>query len=192
MEMWFVDCSCIYSKMYTLQLTCRLSDDTATTAELLGEHVKAFNLSYLPDSPHQSITVRRRYIWSDVQRCFRKPYTNLQLPIKAVFVGEPAADQGGPRREFFRLSLAAATSDATLFSGQPQCRVPIHSASAVVQKSFLHVGWLISMAVIQGGAGPACLAPWVYSYLCYGLEGTSLTISNVPSPDVQHLLNQVI
>ena len=39
MEMWFVDCSCIYSKMYTLQLTCRLSDDTATTAELLGEHV---------------------------------------------------------------------------------------------------------------------------------------------------------
>ena len=108
-----------------------------------------------------------------------------------MFVGEPAADQGGPRREFFRLSLAAATSDATLFSGQPQCRVP-NSASAVVQKSFLHVGWLISMAVIQGGAGPACLAPWVYSYLCYGLEGTSLTISDVPSPDVQHLLNQVI
>ena len=71
-----------------------------------------------------------------------------------MFVGEPAADQGGPRREFFRLSLAAATSDATLFSGQPQCRVPIHSASAVVQKSFLHVGWLISMAIIQGGAAP--------------------------------------
>ena len=87
--------------MYTLQLTCRLSDDTATTAGLLSEHVKAFNLSYLPDSPHQSITVQRWYIWSDVQRCFRKPYTSLQLPIKAVFVGEPAADQGGLRREFF-------------------------------------------------------------------------------------------
>ena len=153
--------------------------------------MKAFNLSYLPDSPHQSITVRRRYIWSDVQRCFRKPYTNLQLSIKAVFVGEPAADQGGPRREFFRLSLAAATSDATLFSGELQCRVPIHNASAVVQKSFVHVGWLISMAIIQGGPGPACLAPWVYSYLCYGLEGTSLTISDVPSPDVRQLLNQV-
>ena len=85
---------------------------------------------------------------------------------------------------FFCLSLAAATSDATLFSGKLQCRVPIHNASAVVQKSFVHVGWLISMAIIQGGPGPACLAPWVYSYLCYGLEGTSLTISDVPSPDV--------
>ena len=146
-EMWFIDCSCIVK--CTLWLTCRLSDDIATTAELLGEHVKAFNLSYLPDSPHQSITVRRRYICSDVQRCFRKLYTNLQLPIKSVFVGEPAADQGGPRREFFRLSLAAATSDATLFSGETQCCLPIHNASAVVQKSFLHVGQWLSYSEAQ-------------------------------------------
>lgn len=159
--------------------------------DLLEQHVSAFNLSYNPDSPHQSITVRRRYIWNDVQRCFSKPYTNLKVPIKVVFVGEPAADQGGPRREFLRLSLAAATSDATLFCGTPQSRVPIQNAGAVVKKSFLHVGWLISVSLTQGGPGPMCFAPWVYNYMCYGLDNTSIAVSDVPSSEAQSLLNKV-
>lgn len=150
--------------------------------------MKALNLS---ESLHQSITVRRHHIWNDVQRCFRKTYTNLQLPIKVVFVGEPAEDQGGPRREFFRLALAAAKSDGTLFSGEPHCCVAVHSASAILHKGFLHVGWLISMSIVQGGPGPLCFAPWVYSYLCYGLSNMLIEISDIPSPDVHQLLHEV-
>lgn len=93
-----------------------LEGSTLKLVDILGDHVKALNLDCSPESPHQSITVRRRHIWNDVQRCVRKTYTNLKLPIRIVFVGEPAEDQGGPRREFFRLSLGAATSDGTLFS----------------------------------------------------------------------------
>ena len=164
---------------------------TPPLPELLGDHVKSLNLSFSPEANHQSITVRRRYIWNDVQRCFRKAYTNPKLPIKVVFVGEAAEDQGGPRREFFRLSLAAATSDATLCSGQPHCRVPVHSASAILHKSFLHLGWLISMSIAQGGPGPSCFAPWVYSYLCHGLSKTSIEIADVPSPVARQFLREV-
>ena len=30
-----------------------------------------------------------------------------------------------------------------------------------------------------------------YSYMCYRLEGTSVAISDIPSPDIHNLLNQV-
>lgn len=49
----------------------------------------------------------------------------------------------------------------------------------------------MSMSIVQGGSGPMCLAPWVNSYLCNGLDGTVIAIADVPSPDVQGILNQV-
>ena len=68
--------------------------------QLVNDHVSALKLSYDPDSPQQSVTVKHHHIWGDVQRCFRKPNTNLKLPLRVVFVGEPAQVRGGPRREF--------------------------------------------------------------------------------------------
>ena len=73
-------------------------DETGTLAlvELLKEHT-AVNLPLSgDDTPHQLITVSRRKIWSDVKHAFSKPYTNLNLPIRVIFSGEEAADDGGP------------------------------------------------------------------------------------------------
>ena len=88
-----------------------------TATEVLTSHVREISLPDNPDDPHQLITVRRRHIWSDTKRGFSKPYANLVLPVKVVFVGEQAEDEGGPKRELFRLALAAAISDPPLFSG---------------------------------------------------------------------------
>ena len=72
------------------------------------------------DLPYQTVTVRRRHIiWSDIQRTFGKLYTNPTLPLSVVFVGEPAEDQGGLKREFFHLFLASETGDSLLFCGEP-------------------------------------------------------------------------
>ena len=57
---------------------------------------------------------------------FSKPYANLVLPVKVVFVGEQAEDEGRPKREFFRLALAVATSDPALLSGPCDRRVVQH------------------------------------------------------------------
>lgn len=106
-------------------------------------------------------------------------------------MGEPAEDEGGPRREFFRLALSAATADPTLFSGPARNRVILHSTAAYIQQHFLYVGKLISMSLSQGGPGPACLASWCYNYLCFGIEGTTVKICDVPSVHVQTLLTEV-
>ena len=41
-----------------------------------------------------------RRIWSDIKRAFSKPYTNLNLPVRIIFSGEEAVDDGGPRRDW--------------------------------------------------------------------------------------------
>ena len=121
---------------------------------------------------------------------FSKPYANLVLPVKVVFVGEQAEDEGGPKREFFRLALAAATSDPALFSGPCDRRVVQHNTTALLRKEFRHVENLISMSIIQGGPGPMCIAPWIYDYLSMGIDGTNPEACDMP-PDVQALFEEV-
>ena len=134
-------------------------------------------------------TVKRWHIWSDIQRTFGKPCTNPTCPLRVVFIGEPAEDQGGPRREFFHLSLASATG--SLFCGEPWCRTPLRNAGALIRKTYLHVGWLISMLISHGGPGPSCFALWVFSYLSAGLDKLSVSTSDIPQPNVRYLLSQV-
>ena len=46
------------------------------------------------------LSVRRKNIWDDLKKAARKhigPTNNLKI----VFLGEPAIDDGGPKREFF-------------------------------------------------------------------------------------------
>lgn len=46
------------------------------------------------------INVRRKTLWDDFLR-ERKRRVKPEKMLKVVFVGEPAIDDGGPRREFF-------------------------------------------------------------------------------------------
>lgn len=45
------------------------------------------------------VTVRRKQLWHDFRRARDTIYSPSQ-PIKVTFCGEPAIDDGGPKREF--------------------------------------------------------------------------------------------
>ena len=72
------------SKELTEILLCRISN----LAESLSENPVRLN-------------VRRRHMWSDVKEARLKQRVNPGNRIKIVYIGEPAVDDGGPRREFF-------------------------------------------------------------------------------------------
>lgn len=164
---------------------------TPSLAELLKEHAAANLPLSGDDTPYQLLTVSRRRVWSDVKRAFTKPYTNLNLPIRVIFSGEEAADDGGPRREFFRLALGAAISDPSLFSGPPSSRYLVHNTSALLEKCFLLIGKLMAISLTQGGCGPACLCPWVYDYLTLGFDGVEVAIDDIPDITIQDKLKRV-
>ena len=47
------------------------------------------------------VNIRRKHIWSDFKQARKKFNLVPSNKIKVVFLGEPAVDDGGPRREFF-------------------------------------------------------------------------------------------
>ena len=47
------------------------------------------------------IDVRRKYLWDDYLEAQNRPWVKKEYGLKVVFLGEPAVDDGGPKREFF-------------------------------------------------------------------------------------------
>ena len=66
--------------------------------ELLQRH-RAENLHSDKQNTHR-ITVRRTHIWQDALKAFKRPF-DVKKHLRVTFLGEPAVDGGGPRREFF-------------------------------------------------------------------------------------------
>lgn len=55
----------------------------------------------LSDGKPRRFNIRRKLIWSDFKEGRQKAIIGAADHIKIIFIGEPAIDDGGPRREFF-------------------------------------------------------------------------------------------
>lgn len=54
------------------------------------------------DEEPTEVVVRRRHILQSFYRAIRGTNFSYAKPVKIIFSGEDAVDEGGPRREFFR------------------------------------------------------------------------------------------
>ena len=70
------------------------------------------------------ITVRRGHILDDTRVPLRAGF-NEKKHIRVRFVGEAAVDQGGPRREFFMLTMNAIANSNMLLQGPPDRKLCI-------------------------------------------------------------------
>lgn len=86
-----------------------------------------------------AIDVRRAHLWADnVQAMTRQTFTGEKW-LRVHFVFEEAVDDGGPRREFFRLALQECCN-SELFDGPLHSRVVSLSVPALQQKKYLVAG----------------------------------------------------
>ena len=106
--------------------------------------------SFLDDVQYDRIDVRRGHILNDTWRAFKQGQFTARNILKVRFLGEPAVDDGGPRREYlgllvrelFTSSLIVTTASGIL----PNC-----SIKDVVDKKFLNARKIISTAFMQEG-----------------------------------------
>ena len=80
------------------------------------------------------ITVRHGHILEDALAAIQSGFDEKKH-IRVRFLGEPAMDEGGPRREFFMLLMGAIANSSSLLDGPPDRRVLRHNISAF-QASF--------------------------------------------------------
>lgn len=100
------------------------------------------------------------------------------------FVGEPAVDDGGPRREFLTLSLRALR-DSPLLIGNIDQKVFNYSTQANVNRAFFQAGKLVAISLLQGGPSPSYLSKATAHYLIHGMEGLTVSIDEVPFSQIK-------
>ena len=61
------------------------------------------------------IRVRRKFVWKDTLRAFKRPGFATDKWLMVEFVGESAIDDGGPRREYFRWGMKEVQQSNALF-----------------------------------------------------------------------------
>ena len=78
------------------------NEDTVNgpSESLLKVAIQAIAQKHLGSEEPVRITVRRLKVWEDFQRA-RTRYYSPEQKLKITFSGEPAVDEGGPKREFF-------------------------------------------------------------------------------------------
>ena len=70
--------------------------------QMLKEEVSKLASLNVEKENQKQLTVRRKSIWEDFKdEMFKKNRISPCSRIKVIFSGEPAVDDGGPRRELF-------------------------------------------------------------------------------------------
>lgn len=140
----------------------------------------------------QRINVRRSDVFHDGIRAFGRSSFDACKCLKVRFIGEPAVDQGGPRREFFRLFLSEMGEISGLFRGWPLHLSPVSNSQAVANKVFFTCGKVLASMIVQGGQAPCCFSSPFAEFIVYGEVHCPENIEYIPDREIQEKLAKVI
>ena len=125
-------------------------------------------------------------LWDDSLSLFKNNMPNTKSFV-VTFVGEPAVDAGGPRREFFTLLLKHISTNTSLFEGSVEHLLPTHNPPALINKEFYYIGKMIAASILQGGPAPEFFAESVAEYWLNGLDGVQIHIEDISGEAQLHV-----
>ncbi len=166
------------------------STDIIEIKHLLVQHRECV-LVGRDEEDFQRINVRRSFLLRDAFRHIGKDSFDANKLLRVVFIGEPAVDEGGPRREFFRLLLHEIFNHSGLFAGYPNHVVPLHNVQAIQSNKFYTIGKIIAMNLVQGGEAPSCFCKAVADILVNDHVSSDVDIGDIPDHDIQSSLGAV-
>ena len=138
----------------------------------------------------QTITVRRYCLFEDAMRVLSRSSFDWDKPIEVHFIGESAADGGGPRREFLAL-LVQGLSASGMFEGCPNHLFPSHDVAALAQGRYKIAGKIIAWSIMQGGPAFTVLAEPVVDYLITGNMPSPARLEHLPDYTISHKMQKV-
>ncbi|KAJ7379347.1 hypothetical protein OS493_016581 [Desmophyllum pertusum] len=142
----------------------------------------------------QVVRVRRRHIWSDALRAFSKADFHTGVLLSVHFIGEEAADMGGPRREFLRLLMRSLVTESGVLTGSDTRKTFSSSPIHVTQMRYFHAGRMVATSLLQGGPGINCLSPAVYAYFSADVDKCRhlVNVEDIPDLVLQEKVQKVL
>ena len=93
--------------------------------------------------------VLREDIWNESVAIFKNPNFNLTAPPRVKFEGESGIDAGGLSREYGTLSQKALFStEANLFEGTSERKLPLYSSEGLCSRLFEVIGKMVAYLCI--------------------------------------------
>ena len=126
---------------------------------------------------------------------FKNPNFNLTASPRVKFEGESGIDGGGLSREYGSLlQKVFFSSEANLFEGTEDRKLPLCSIEGIHSKLFEVVGKMVAYLIVHLDIGIPCLSPPVYHYISTGsLERAAnfCSIEDITDYEMRELINQV-
>ncbi len=108
------------------------------------------------------------------------------------FIGESAVDDGGPRREYFKLLLHCIATKSGLFQGWPGHVMPVHNLEALASNRFFLAGKMIATCLVQGGQPPVFFSAPVADYLVFKTVRSEACLDDIHDYEVRLSLEKVM
>ena len=147
-------------------------------------------------SQAQRVNVRRSNLLDDAISAIGKSTIQLQRNLKVRFIGEPAVDDGGPKREFFPLFHAAMAHATAMFQELPDgYGITLnHNIQSLNAGKFATCGQILVMGLLHGSEAPHCFSKAASDFLVYGSVNNpnyKEMVQSLPDREVQGKLAQV-
>ncbi|KAK1786970.1 hypothetical protein P4O66_017347, partial [Electrophorus voltai] len=154
--------------------------------------LRVFQCQHLSSSKVHVIIRRKQLLKSAIIAMSSSNFHWTKTP-HIEFVGEEAFDNGGPRREFFRLLMIEVQSSLGIFEGKPGHLFFTYDQSALQQHKYKQAGKLVAWSVAHGGPGLKALDPCLYLLMCD--QDTQLADFDwrlIPDADVQEKVQKIL
>ena len=170
----------------------RAKEDDVDIGVILKDHAQ----SVLTNSEVQRVNIRRSQLFADTLSACSRSTFDLQKALKVRFIGEAGVDDGGPKREYFRLFYESMGQSPGMFQGYPEGLTPIHNSLALSKSHYTFCGALIVAGLLQGAEAPSCFSTLTAHFLAYGSIHNATTMGNaellndIPDHEAQQKLRQ--
>lgn len=91
----------ISSRLKTLPFTESKNDEKKSSEKKDLSYIVKPSLEAQASQATRKIKIRRKYMWKNFRSYLKRTSIKRNTNLYVQFIGEPGADESGPRREFF-------------------------------------------------------------------------------------------
>ena len=139
----------------------------------------------LSSAMHSSFLIQRSKVWNNViQEVKSMEFEMYRMSVQ--FIGECAADTGGPTHELFSL-IYNDVMGSKLTRGSVKNLTFSHDQSALLDGEYKIFGQLVALAFLNNASLPHCFSPSVASYIL-GMDCDALHKSLIEELPADHAI----